>query len=259
MLDFVNQEWYVITAAILGIVPAIYFVFNRIYELVARFKVIFPDNNEEFYEHYVDAVKSAKKDIYITGDGFNMSNARSKRYASKVLNAKRTALQKKVKMIRIQNTETMHLNWIEELKKLKNEFPENFEIWINTAVKNIPNICTLDTNTYHSVSWRMEHILGEVPTQGSTPHTYCFTHNSREQARRDRQNLLVIINHPGARQLDESGLDDLYAKLFKERMDALQAWGDSQDGTLGNLAESGIFDEIVIGAFISNRNDNMVT
>lgn len=80
------------------------------YEYIAK------DIND-FYMYYANQISQAKKEIWLTSDGFNMQNLSSFHYAEIIKNSMKIALNNGVKVYRFQILKTMHLNWIRELKK----------------------------------------------------------------------------------------------------------------------------------------------
>ncbi|MDD9853500.1 MAG: hypothetical protein OXU78_06070 [Deltaproteobacteria bacterium] len=224
-----------------------------IWRLVRKPRKHFPSNNEEFYRYYSAQIANAVREIWITSDGFNMVNPESRKYAEMMKSGFEKALSNGVIAHRFQILDTMHLNWIDELILLKEAHAENLKIFCNKTLHGIPNVCVMDPFHKKCVAERMEHSTGLLG-QGSKPETYTFQHKDGQYAEKTLQIVKNAIEHPATRELDVEGLKELKRELLTERLSALKAWKSSPRNS-GDIRESGVFDEYVIGQFIANENE----
>ena len=224
-----------------------------IWRLVRKPRKHFPSNNEEFYRYYSAQIANAVREIWITSDGFNMVNPESRKYAEMMKSGFEKALSTGVIAHRFQILDTMHLNWIDELILLKEAHAENLKIFCNKTLHGIPNVCVMDPFHKKCVAERMEHSTGLLG-QGSKPETYTFQHKDGQYAEKTLQIVKNAIEHPATRELDVEGLKELKRELLTERLNALKAWKSSPRNS-GDIRESGVFDEYVIGQFIANENE----
>jgi len=240
-------------ATILGGITAVWFIGEKISNAIRAQKVFFPDCSDKFYEHYAKALSNAKKEIWITSDGFNMRNPISKEFAVIMARAIRDALSRGVQVNRLQITHTMHLNWIHELKKLKKDFPDNFKVWVNIPLPSIPNVCAIDPESGSCVSERMQHRVG-VFGQGSVAHTFNFTHGDKKMAQQTKQIVVEAIEHPASQELSLEDLDTLYSNLMNSRLIELETWRSTHREVQDiDLSASGVFDEAVISKFLQTQ------
>ena len=224
-----------------------------IWRLVRKPRKHFPSNNEEFYRYYSAQIANAVREIWITSDGFNMVNPESRKYAEMMKSGFEKALSNGVIAHRFQILDTMHLNWIDELILLKEAHAENLKIFCNKTLHGIPNVCVMDPFHKKCVAERMEHSTGLLG-QGSKPETYTFQHKDGQYAEKTLQIVKNAIKHPATRELDVEGLKELKRELLTERLSALKAWKSSPRNS-GDIRESGVFDEYVIGQVIANENE----
>ena len=234
-------------ATILGGITALWFFWDK-FSHRRTYKQHFPKTDDEFYNYYAEQIASAKDEIWITSDGFNMDNPRSRQFAEVMTKAFRSSLSNNVQVIRFQVVETMHINWIDELIKLKSEYPENFKVYVNEHIKSVPNVCAIDADSKKCVGERMEHATG-IFGQGSQAKTYSFVHKDNEYAQATRDIVKGLIDHSSTKEYSLNVLRRWKNKLMDQRTKDLQAWV-SENPKNSNLKCSGIFDEEVITNFI---------
>lgn len=207
-----------------------------VWKFMHKPKKYFPSNDDNFYKYYSDQIAKAKKEIWITSDGFNMANSDSRRYAEIMLSGFNKAVSRGVIVHRFQIVETMHLNWLDELIRIKELQGDKLKIYCNKNISNISNVCAIDPLEKHCVAESMEHKTGMFG-QGSKPVTYMFRHKDSDCSIRTMQIVKEAIERPGTNELNAEGLGRLKEDIFNERMKKLR-----KDG----LRTSGVFDEFVI-------------
>ena len=212
-------------------------------------KRYFPQNDTDFYRYYARQISKAKKEVWITSDGFNMQSPKSQGYANLMKDGFERALSKGIVVHRFQILQTMHLNWIDELIKFKQSYDKNFLIYCNRSLQ-VPNICVIDPTERTCVTENMQHSQGDA-TQGTLPETYAFEHRSKSSADRMMRIMRQILEHPLTMELDEDNLRRVSQELLQERLAALRAWKSSH--TSDDIRQSGVFDEFVIAKFISGN------
>lgn len=236
-------------ATIIGGVTALWSVWDK-FSQRRSYKQHFPKTDDEFYRYYAEQISSAKSEIWITSDGFNMDNLRSHQFAKVMTGAFETALSNDVTVFRIQVVETMHLNWIDELIQLKEKYPHNFHIYANETIKSIPNVCAIDVDSKKCVGERMEHTTGAFG-QGSQAKTYSFVHRDNSYARSTRDIVKDLIDHSSTKEYSLTLLREWKRKLLERRTKGLEVWVEENPND-GNLRNSGVFDEEVISNFIQS-------
>ena len=236
-------------ATIIGGVVALWSVWDK-FSRRRTYRQHFPKTDEEFYEYYAKQISSAKSEIWITSDGFNMDNQRSRQFARVMTGAFETALSNDVTVFRFQVVETMHLNWIDELIQLKTRYPDKFHIYANETIKSVPNVCAIDVDSRKCVGERMEHTTGAFG-QGSQARTFSFVHRDNSYARSTRDIVKDLIDHSSTKEYSLTLLSEWKRKLLERRTKQLKVWVEENPNDV-NLRNSGVFDEEVISKFIQS-------
>lgn len=206
------------------------------YEYIAK------DIND-FYMYYSSQISQSKKEIWLTSDGFNMQNLSSFHYAEIVKNAMRIALDNGVKIYRFQIIKTMHLNWINELKKMKELYGNNYEIYVNSKFDGIENFCVIDPGTSHTIT---ETMFSKIQSTGqySTADVATFIHGNQSWSNRFLRRIQNVMNQKNTQTYSIDDLSHLYDQLFVERRQKLLQWKQEnpdctdEECSLG----SGVFD-----------------
>ncbi len=142
-----------------------------------------PKDRDDFYHYYSRQMSNARVEIWLTSDGFNMENFISAQYAQIMMQGMTQALRRGVKIHRFQMLRTMHLNWIPELKKLKQQFEKYYFIYVNPAFDAIENFCVVDPGTPYTLTEAM-FIAMETPTkQYSVADIATFSHGNEQPNR----------------------------------------------------------------------------
>lgn len=85
-------------------------------------------------------VTFARHNVYISGPGFQ-SSVEGEEHARTYAAALRSALQRKVPVVRVQTTPIVTEFWLNRLKELIGEFPELFELWVFLEPPTLPPAC----------------------------------------------------------------------------------------------------------------------
>lgn len=208
-----------------------------------------PVSQQEFYAYYASRIATGRQDIWMTSDGFNLRNQNSRAYAQVMGQAFEAALANGAVVYRYQVTETMHINWIDELQRFKAAYPRQFRIFVNPEVAQVANVCSVDPGSEHCVAEWMEPRTGGFG-QGSIASDYSFCLYDRARARDTQDVVQQEIDASTSLELSLSGLEQLKAQLFAQRATQLRQWCATQDPEVMDIADSGVFDERVISRFV---------
>lgn len=280
VLEFLSANWAALLVAALIVVPITWKVAHEFYRLrIARLKesaatstprvpdadspprasdedrIYFPDNVEDFYRYYRGQTLKAQETIWVTSDGYNWRSPTSREYGQLMIDARCDAMSNGVTLYWFQITETMHLNWLEQLRLMKQRFPTLFRVYHNPVLTSVPNVCVIDPDSPHSVTERMEHRTGTFG-QGSEAVSASFAHGDSVRAAQTKRIVKEAIEHPASRELDAKGLQTLEKELFEARLKRLKAWHAETETTGIDFAGSGVFDERVIDHFVRSFATN---
>ena len=102
--------------------------------------------NDGFYKHFERCFKSAEQFIYITGDGFECKDAEGRRRATNFANMMREALERGVKIVRVETRPNGSEEWSSELASIKEKYKEKFELYVFGASSSnqLSSICIFD-------------------------------------------------------------------------------------------------------------------
>lgn len=101
-----------------------------------------------------EVVTLARHNVYISGPGFD-SSAKGEEQARTYAAALRSALQRNVRVVRVQTTPSVTEFWLYRLKELVGEFPGLFELWVflEPPTLPLPGMCAIDVDDVtHSVT-----------------------------------------------------------------------------------------------------------
>lgn len=206
-----------------------------------------PVSDESFYSYYSSKIATARGEVWVTSDGFNMSNEVSRRYANIMEPGFKAALANGAQVHRFQILETMHINWIDELLRLKAEYPRLFRIFVDKGAANVPSVCSIDAKSQDCVAEAFEGTRGGF-CQGTVATDYSFRLHDQTKARQSQDIVESAIDAASADELSLKGLKHLRKQLFSERVEQLRKWYEEHDDA--NIANSGVFDEVVISHFV---------
>ena len=208
-----------------------------------------PVSDEEFYSYYATKIATARNDVWVTSDGFNLRSRTSRGYAEIMAPGFRAALANGALVYRYQVTETMHINWIDELIRLKTDFPRQFRVFVNPAVADVASVCAIDPGSGHCVAEAFEGTRGGF-CQATVAADYSFVLHDRGKARERQDVVESAIDAADSEELSTEGLRKLRDALFAERAEQLRRWCADNDDPNADLTESGVFDEVVVGHFV---------
>lgn len=209
-----------------------------------------PVSDHAFYDYYASRIAGARNDVWVTSDGFNMSSKVSRRYAGIMEPGFRSALSNGALVHRYQIVETMHINWIDELIRIKSDYPRLFRLFINREAEETRSVCSIDANLDQCVAETFEGTSGGF-CQGTVAASYSFRLHDRTKARQNQDIVESAIDASGAEELSMDGLQELRKELFQSRVERLKRWyEDNDDDEYVSLADSGVFDEVVVSYFV---------
>jgi len=210
-----------------------------------------PKNSYDFYSYYARQMSNARAEIWLTSDGFNMQNYMSAQYAQTMIQGMAQALKRGVNIHRFQMLKTMHLNWIPELKKLKQQFEKHYFIYVNPAFDAIENFCVIDPGTPHTLTEAMFIAMEQPTEQYSVAGIATFTHGNELWSNQFLKRFQMMLNQENTVNLSLNSLDQLYDDLLMERTQKVERWLQAHHvSSLEELAKgSGIFDQEILSRF----------
>lgn len=105
--------------------------------------------NTDFYAYFMKRIEGAKREIYITGDGFNFApNSEGEKIARDFIAAYRVALKKGVTVTRLQTESKASDAWVNLIGDLIEEFPDSFHLNVikDVAGGQLLSLCVIDPN-----------------------------------------------------------------------------------------------------------------
>lgn len=210
----------------------------------------FPAGNPDFYKYYAEQIGKARKEVWVTSDGFNMNNPDSREYAAIMRAGFEKALGNGVVVRRFQILATMHINWLDELIAMKQSYGGCFRIFYNRAMENVSNVCAIDPDEKNCVSESMEHRTGK-PFQATEAEDYVFDHRNKKKAEQTKRIVKNAIEDPATKEADVEALQQLKEDLLTERLEKFRVWREENPDS-DNLSESGVFDEFVLARATRN-------
>ncbi len=99
--------------------------------------------NEPFYKYFIEKINLAKRQIYVSGEGFGDHSAR---IAGNYNDAIKTALRNNVRVVRVQTSRDTSEVWTSMLEGLVREFPASFELFVlrEPTQAQMTSICIID-------------------------------------------------------------------------------------------------------------------
>ena len=215
-------ERFIFYTEILAGVSAISGLIWGIKNLTIPSKTYFPKSDNDFYEFYSSQISKAKKEVMMTSDGFNMLSKKSSAFSSIMEKGFSSAIKRGATIHRYQITESMNINWINELIKHKKKYGGNYRIYVNRQLRNISNICVIDSESNRPITESMEQVGGGT-FQGSIAMTYIFRFNDKNDAHKKAQMFKDILDDPNTIELTTiEELKNLYDKIFSYRPKKLE-------------------------------------
>lgn len=92
----------------------------------------FYTDEAEYYSRYYYLVNHAQRSVDLVGDGFSCHDEPNRNKAKNLANAIRSTLKRNVLVRRFQYHNTLSINWLEMLIHLKEEFGDNFRVYMNS-------------------------------------------------------------------------------------------------------------------------------
>lgn len=87
--------------------------------------------NIAFYKRFEKAIRSAGRNVYISGQGLEISTQKEKEIADSLFKAMRFALSNNgVHLVRIQTQRETDKSWLDMFANLLQEYPDKFEFYI---------------------------------------------------------------------------------------------------------------------------------
>jgi transcriptional regulator with XRE-family HTH domain len=210
-----------------------------------------PKNRDDFYAYYSRQMSNARAEIWLTSDGFNMQNFISAQYAQTMMQGMAQALERGINVHRFQMLKTMHLNWIPELKKLKQQFEKHYFVYINPLFDTIENFCVIDPGTPHTLTEAMFIAMEQPTEQYSVAGIATFTHGNELWSDQFLKRFQMMLNQEHTVNLSLNSLDQLYDDLLMERTQKVERWLQAHQAfSLEEVAKgSGIFDQEILSRF----------
>lgn len=108
--------------------------------------------NHPFYEYFIQQITNAKKNIVITGDGFECVNEQGREVANKFIGAFRTALNNGVTVVRIETKSRGRIEWANMLAGLVGDYGDKFSLYILREKKStqMASVCVIDPEVLNS-------------------------------------------------------------------------------------------------------------
>jgi hypothetical protein len=91
--------------------------------------------NKDFYDYFKKRLELAESEIWITGEGFTFSDDSGVKQAQEYNEQMENALKRDVHITRFQTAEPCHPEWAKMLKKLCENYPNNFHLYIKQSHK----------------------------------------------------------------------------------------------------------------------------
>jgi hypothetical protein len=179
-------------------------------------KVYFPRDREDFYSYYVEQVSKAKKSVYITSDGFNMRNTSSCNAARLMNQAQAKAIAQGATVIRYQMLDTMHLNWLPEIARMKAAHGDSYRTYYNPRFERVGNLAVIDPKTRKAVTEFMLPDPGSL-VQSTTARDFGFIHGHQAKADKAQELFERIIADPDSREITPGNWQAIARELFDLR------------------------------------------
>jgi hypothetical protein len=102
--------------------------------------------NHKFYNHFTNVIRSAKQDIYITGEGFECADNEGRELAQSFIEAFRQVLRRQVSVVRVQTRLQTNSLWASLLADLLADYPDCFQLYAlkKEKVSQMSSVCVID-------------------------------------------------------------------------------------------------------------------
>ncbi len=187
-------------------------------------KAYFPKDIEDFIDYYATVIRSGKKKIYITSDGFNMDNPTSRARAKKLTTAQEEFLKNGGILVRFQITRSTQINWIPEIAKMKSKYPKTFFTYTNPQYDDVGNFAVIDPLTKDEV---YEYMLPRAGYYGQAtePSDFGFVHGHRGKTEKALRKFDEIIDDECTVEISAENYQDIMSRLWEERSKAWETRG----------------------------------
>lgn len=154
--------------------------------------------NKDFYDYFQKRLELARSEIWITGEGFGFSDDSGVKQAQAYNDQMENALKRGVHITRFQTAEPCHPEWAKMLKKLCENYPDNFHLYIinNEDKQDIASVCVIDPeddeNNVAEFMLSAEKEFTNKPIKLAS--TAVFIHGLHKLTRAMRRNILVMKN-----------------------------------------------------------------
>lgn len=161
--------------------------------------------NVGFYDYFRRQIENAKREIIITGEGFEYKGKDGPTIADSYHSSMRTALKNGVDVTRIQTARPLHPQWAEKLKEFVRDYPKSFHLYIldNAEYQDIASVCVIDAEDRDNVVEFMlsaENDLEDSAVRLAS--TGIFLHGRRDLARTLKENTLAMKQFDIAKRCD---------------------------------------------------------
>lgn len=184
-----------------------------------------PDEETDFYREFSRRLRKAKSEIYLSGDGFEMTkrakdpgNQESADRAD-ILDAAIIAAmneRRDLRFTRFQITAVCTINWISRLIYMKERFDARFRILINPAYDHIGLFCAIDPKKYRCVfEWQV--LSGRHYLTGHKHKGFGFIYTNQAICQK-LVSILDMIDENGQRDMSADDLRLLQKELWNKRV-----------------------------------------
>lgn len=180
-------------------------------------KVFFPKDSADFYAYYVDVVSKARKSVCITSDGFNMCNPSSREASAKMGTAQGLAISRGAKVVRYQMLQTMHINWLSEIVRMKLFHGDSYKTFVNPAFEQSGNFAVIDSGTREAIVEFMFTYPGGL-SQSTTARDFGFIHGHQAKADETRAFFDRLVEHEATVEVTVENYKVIAQHLFEERV-----------------------------------------
>lgn len=180
-------------------------------------KVYFPKHSADFYDYYVSLIAKARKEIRITSDGFNLCNPGSRAAAERMGDAQTKAIERGATVLRYQMLQTMHINWLAEIVRMKRLHGPSYRTLVNPAYEQSGNFAVIDPGTRHAVVEFMLPDPGGL-SQSTTARDFGFIHGHQAKADETKAFFDRLEQHELTFEIDEASYEAVARRLFEERV-----------------------------------------
>jgi hypothetical protein len=186
-------------------------------------KVFFPKDVDEFIEYYAKCIREARSVVCVTSDGFNMKNPASAARAKKMRSAMVDFMSRGGKVYRYQMLDSMHINWLVEIGRLAEEFPDSFITFYNRKYESVGSFCVIDPGTRKTVYEYMLPHVGYLG-QGTEPSDFGFIHGHQHKSDKAFERFDQVQKDPGTVVINSKNWIELAESLWTMRIRSSDAF-----------------------------------